>query len=129
MVTLLTFNVKMGKSILKYFIAEGSSNVTILDRWQNQLVQNSFWRSGSAAAKWVILHREETSIRFKMATSRFLSIEKTKPTRSSITVNCSLIPFIWQGMKNLDFSNCVALLIITKSGSCTCVHDTILLSG
>ena len=31
MVTLLGFNVKIEKSILKYFIAEGSSNVTILD--------------------------------------------------------------------------------------------------
>ena len=31
MVTLLMFNVKIKKSILKYFIAEESSNVTILD--------------------------------------------------------------------------------------------------
>ena len=31
MVTLLPFNVKIEKSILKYFIAEESFNVTILD--------------------------------------------------------------------------------------------------
>ena len=31
MVTLLAFNVKIEKSVLKYFIAEESSNVTILD--------------------------------------------------------------------------------------------------
>ena len=31
MVTLLAFNVKIEKSILKYFISEESSNVTILD--------------------------------------------------------------------------------------------------
>ena len=31
MVSLLAFNLKIEKSILKYFIAEESSNVTILD--------------------------------------------------------------------------------------------------
>ena len=31
MVSLLAFNLKIKKSILKYFIAEESSNVTILD--------------------------------------------------------------------------------------------------
>ena len=31
MVTLLAINVKIEKSILKYFLAEESSNVTILD--------------------------------------------------------------------------------------------------
>ena len=41
MVTLLGFNVKFEKSIPKYFIAEESSNVTILIGWQYQLVQIS----------------------------------------------------------------------------------------
>ena len=31
MVTVLAFNVKIEKSFLKYFIAEKSSNVTVLD--------------------------------------------------------------------------------------------------
>ena len=53
MVTLLAFIVRIKKSILKYFIAEERSNVTVLDG-QNQLVEILFRKPGSASAKWAI---------------------------------------------------------------------------
>ena len=60
MVTLLAFNVKIEKPILKYFIAEESFNAIVLDgniSWCRYL----FWRSWSAAAIWAIWHCDNPS--------------------------------------------------------------------
>ena len=46
-VSLLAVNVKIEKSIPKYFIAEESSNCNYNISWQNQLVQAPFRRSGT----------------------------------------------------------------------------------
>ena len=82
MVTLLAFNVKTTKSILKYFIAEESSNVTFFRR-KNQLVQIPFRSSGSAAAKWVIWYLERPLIRFKIAATVGNSISKHRKDKAN----------------------------------------------
>ena len=87
MVTLLAFNVKIEKSIQKYFIAEESSNVTILDG-------NISW------CRYLFGHRRKMGI-FALreafyslqnghnVVTRYLSRGKTEPTHNSITVNSS----------------------------------------
>ena len=96
MVTLLAFNVKTKKSILKYFIAEENSNFTILDgkiSWSRYLLGDR--RAPLQNGRFSIVR----SLRFKMAATvdvgtRYLNTQKTKPAHSTIAVNSSLIPFI-----------------------------------
>ena len=81
-------NVKIEKSILKYFI------IIVTTKLVGAGIDLEI---GSAAVKRTILHWEKPSIRFKMAATvgtQYLSTEKTRPTHNAITVNGCPIPFI-----------------------------------
>ena len=113
MVTLLAFNVIIEKSILNYFIAEESFKVTLLDGniswcryifgdWEAPLQNDAF----APREAFDLLQNGRNR-----SDSRYISIEKTKPTHSVITVNGSPILFIRQGVKNLVISKLRGLVV------------------